>query len=190
WDVELTSGNVARTRAAVAQAATAGVVFLVLPDRPTVGRFAQAAGDLASPLPSTSDGRPVERLQPASGTAILISPALARQAVTGEQPPTTLGAAGISPVEAGPPEVAVRVSEGAAGRLLVLAANDEDSWQATIDGEAAPIVGAWGHQVAVTVPTTAADVRVEVSAALRKALLLVQAAVLLFTALTAIPSRK
>lgn len=190
WDVDLTSGDPTRTRAAVAQAATAGVVFLVLPDRPAAARFAQAAGDLASSVPSASDGRPVERLQPASGAATLISPALARQAVTGTQPPTTLGAEGISPVDAAPPEVAVRVSEGSLGRLLVLAANDEDSWQATIDGQAAPIVRAWGHLVAVTVPTTAADVRLEVPNTLRNALLLVQAAVLLFTALTAIPSRR
>jgi hypothetical protein len=190
WDVDLTSGDPTRTRAAVAQAATAGVVFLVLPDRPAAARFAQTAGDLASSVPSASDGRPVERLQPASGAATLISPALARQAVTGTQPPTTLGAEGISPVDAAPPEVAVRVSEGSLGRLLVLAANDEDSWQATIDGQAAPIVRAWGHLVAVTVPTTAADVRLEVPNTLRNALLLVQAAVLLFTALTAIPSRR
>jgi hypothetical protein len=174
----------------VAQAATAGVVFLVLPDRPTATRFAQAAGDLASRVPSTSDGRPVERLQPASGTATLISPELARQAATNGQPPTTLGAVGISPVDAAPPEVAVRVSEGALGRLLVLAANDEDSWQATVDGEPAPIVRAWGHQVAVTVPTTTANVRIDVPTTLRNALLLVQAAALLFTALTAIPSRR
>lgn len=190
WDVELTSGDPGRTRAAVAQAATAGVVFLVLPDRPAATRFASAAGDLASPLPSTSDGHPVERLQPAGGAATLISPALARQAVTGGQPPTTLGAAGISPVDAAPPDVAVRASEGPPGRLLVLAANDEASWQATIDGHAAPIVRAWGHQVAVTVPTTAADVSLAVPTTLRDALLLVQAAVLLFTALTAIPGRR
>ncbi|HKN97847.1 MAG TPA: glycosyltransferase, partial [Pseudonocardiaceae bacterium] len=126
---------------------------------------------------------------PASGAATLISPALARQAVTGGRPPTTLGAQGISPVDAAPPDVAVRVSEGPPGRLLVLAANDEDSWQATIDGQAAPIVRAWGHQVAVTVPTTAADVRVAVPTTLRDVLLLVQAAVLLFTGLTAIPGR-
>ena len=66
------------------------------------------------------------RLQPASGTAVLISPELAHQAVTGGRPPTTLGAGGIAPVAAAPPDVAVRVSEGPPGRLLVLAAEDED----------------------------------------------------------------
>jgi exonuclease VII large subunit len=86
--------------------------------------------------------------------------------------------------------VAVRVSDGPLGRLLVLAADNEDGWQATIDGAIAPTVTAWGHQVAVTVPTAAADVRVSVPTTLRDALLLVQAAVLLFAALTAIPGRR
>ncbi len=190
WDGALTSGDRARTRDAVAQAATAGVLFVVLPDRGTATRFAAAAGDLASPVPATSDGRPVERLQPASGPATLISPALAKQAVTTGQPPTTLGAQGISPVRAAPPDVPVRVSDGPLGRLLVLAADNEDGWQATIDGEIAPTVTAWGHQVAVTVPTEAAEVRVYVPTTLRDALLLVQAAVLLFAALTAIPGRR
>jgi GT2 family glycosyltransferase len=190
WTRALLSGDPASTRKAVAQAATAGVVFLVLPDRPAAQRFRPAAGDLASPLSATSEGHPVERLQPASGSATLISPLLAKQAVTGGTPPTTLGAAGISPVDARPPDVAVRVSDGALGRLLVLAADDEDAWQATIDGHPAPIVRAWGHQVSVTVPTMSADVRVDVPTTLRDALLLVQAAVLLFAALTAIPGRR
>jgi GT2 family glycosyltransferase len=190
WDADLTSGDPSRTKAAVAQAATSGVLFLVLPDRATANRFTKAAGDLASRVSATSDGRPVERLQPAAGTATLISPAMARLAVTGDQPPTVLGAEGISPVQAAPPDVAVRVSEGALGRLLVLAADDEDGWQATVDGQPAPTVRAWGHLVAVTVPTNAADVQVEVPETLRDALLLVQAAVLLFAALTAIPSRR
>jgi hypothetical protein len=190
WNTDLTSGDPARTRAAIAQAATAGVLFVVLPDHPAADRFTRAAGDLASTVSPTSNGSPVERLQPASGAATLISPALARQAVTGGQPPTTLGAEGIAPVDAAPPEVAVRVSEGAPGRLLVLAAEDEDGWQATVDGRPAPTVKAWGHLVAVSLPTAASDVEVQVPTALRDALLLVQAAVLLFVALTAIPSRR
>jgi hypothetical protein len=190
WDHGLTSGDPAGTKTAIAQAATAGVLYVVLPDRAAADRFAHAAGDLASAVSVTSDGRPVVRLQPAGGAAVLISPALAKQAVTGGQPPTTLGAAGISPVDARPPDVAVRVSEGGLGRLLVLAAEYEDAWQATIDNQPAPIVRAWGHLVAVSVPTEAADVRVYVPSAIRDVLLLVQAAVLLFTALTAIPGRK
>ncbi|HEX3590729.1 MAG TPA: glycosyltransferase [Pseudonocardiaceae bacterium] len=190
WTRDLRSGDRTRTRSAVAQAATSGVLFLVLPDRATAARFASAAGDLASPVPATSDGRPVQRLQPAGGTATLISPALARQAVTGGKPPTVLGAQGISPVDAIPPDVAVRVSDGPLGRLLVLSADDENGWQATIDGRAAPIVRAWGHLVAVTVPTDASDVAVYVPATLRDALLLVQTAVLLFAAVAAIPGRR
>jgi hypothetical protein len=187
WDRALRS---ATPKPAIAQAATAGVLFVVLPDQAAAARFDRAAGDLASPVSATSDGRPVVRLQPAGGAAVLISPALAKQAVTGGQPPTTLGAAGVTPVDAAPPDVAVRVSEGGLGRLLVLAAEDEDAWQATIDGQPAPIVRAWGHLVAVSVPTQAADVRVYVPGAVRDVLLLVQAAVLLFAALTAIPSRR
>jgi hypothetical protein len=187
WDRALRSAD---PKPAIAQAATAGVLFVVLPDQAAAARFDKAAGNLASPVSATSDGHPVVRLQPASGAATLISPAQAKQAVTGSQPPTTLGAAGITPVDATPPDVAVRVSEGGLGRLLVLAAEDEDAWQATIDGQPAPIVRAWGHLVAVSVPTQAADVRVYVPGAVRDVLLLVQAAVLLFAALTAIPSRR
>jgi GT2 family glycosyltransferase len=189
WAADLTSGDVVRTRAAIAQAATSGVLFVVLPDHAAAARFTQAAGDLASDVSATSDGRPVVRLQPASGTATLISPVLAKQAVTGGQPPMTLGAEGISPVAAAPPDVAVRVSEGPLGRLLVLAAEEEDGWQATVDGRPVPIVRAWGHLVAVSVPMNAADVTLDVPATLRDALLLVQAAALLFAALTAVPGR-
>ncbi|HEX5402429.1 MAG TPA: glycosyltransferase [Pseudonocardiaceae bacterium] len=190
WDTDLTSGDPARTKAAIAQAATSGVLFLVLPDRATADRFMAAADDLASRVSPTSDGRPVARLQPAAGTATLISPAMAKLAVTGGQPPTVLGAEGISPVDAAPPDIAVRVSEGAPGRLLVLAADDEDGWQATVAGQPVPTVRAWGHLVAVTVPPNAADVEVDLPSTLRDALLLVQAAVLLFTLLTAIPGRR
>jgi GT2 family glycosyltransferase len=190
WDAALTSGDPGRTRTAVAQAATSGVLFLVLPDDPTAARFRQAAGDLASGVPDTSDGHPVERLQPASGAVTLISPELAKQAVTGGQPPTTLGAVGVSPVRAAPPNVAAHVSEGPPGRLLVLAAEYENGWQATVDGQPAPTVRAWGHLVAVTVPLDAADVQVYLPSSLRDALLVVQAAALLFALLTAIPSRR
>jgi hypothetical protein len=44
--------------------------------------------------------------------------------------------------------------------------------------------------VAVSVPMTAADVTVDVPTTLRAALLLVQAAALLFAALTAVPGRR
>ncbi|MFD1152456.1 hypothetical protein ACFQ3T_35415, partial [Saccharothrix hoggarensis] len=105
-------------------------------------------------------------------------------------PPVELGAPGIAPVEAAPPEVAVRVSEGPEGRLLVLAAEEEPGWRAWVDGREVTIVRAWGHLVGVTVPTTASEVRVEVSSTLRELLLMLQAAAALFTLLTAIPSRR
>jgi hypothetical protein len=190
WDEGLRGADAAKAKDAVADAAIAGVLFVVTPDQATARRLASLTGDLVSPVPSASDGRPVLRLQPASGAATLISTALAKSAVTGGQPPTQLGVVGISPVDAAPPEIAVRVSEGAAGRLLVLAAEDEPGWQATVDGQPAPITTAWGHLVGVVVPLEGADVQIWQPTGLRDVLLLVQAAVLLFAALTAIPSRR
>src|SRR5262249_45819699 len=84
----------------------------------------------------------------------------------------------------------VRVSDGPSGRLLVLAAEDEPGWRATVDGRQVATVRAWGHLIAVPVPTTAANVTVDQPGTLRSFLLLAQAALLLFTILTAIPSRK
>jgi hypothetical protein len=121
---------------------------------------------------------------------VLLSPELARRARTGGNPPDSLGAPGIAPVEAGPPEVGVRVSEGPEGRLLVIAAEEEPGWTATVDDRPTAVVRAWGHLVAVPVPTTASEVRVEVSTTLRELLLLLQAAATLFTALTALPTRR
>ncbi len=121
---------------------------------------------------------------------MLLAPELAKQAVTGGIPPTTLGAGGIVPVEAGPPEVAVRVSDGSDGRLLVIAAAEEPGWRAEVNGRQVPVVRAWGNLVGVAVPARASDVRVEYSSSLRAFLLLIQGAALLFTLLTAIPGRR
>ncbi|AHI01268.1 glycosyltransferase [Kutzneria albida] len=175
-------------KAAVAQAAASGVSYLVLPDAATAGRLRAAVGDLVSAAPPMSDGRPVVRVQLATGLATLLSPAQAQRAVTGGTPPTELGAPGLAPVEAGPPDVAVRVSDGPDGRLLVLAAEDEPGWQASVNGVSAPTTRAWGHLVAVPVPSKAADVRIDLPSSLRGLLLLVQAAFLLFTVLLALPS--
>lgn len=174
----------------VAQAAASGVLFVVVPSAAEATELRESAGDLLAEAPPTSDGRPVLRLQPAAGQVTLLSPELARRAVTGGEPPTDLGAAGIVPVAAAPPSVAVRVSDGPAGRLLVIAAEEEPGWKATIDGEPVPIVRAWNHLVAVSLPTRSAEVRVEQPTALRSVLLLTQAAMVLFILLTAIPSRK
>ena len=174
----------------VASAAAAGVLFVVPPSEEVATRLRESAGELVADAPPTSDGRPVLRLQPAAGQVTLLSPELARRAVTGGEPPTALGAAGIVPVETAPPSVAVRVSDGPAGRLLVIAAEEEPGWQATVDGKPVPIVRAWGHLVGVSLPTRAAEVRVEQPTALRSVLLLTQAAMVLFILLTAIPSRQ
>ncbi|ONI85957.1 glycosyltransferase [Actinosynnema sp. ALI-1.44] len=190
WDNDFRSAAPDVAKAAVASAAAAGVLFVVMPDQDTGNRLRTAAGDLVSPTTSTSDGRPVLRLQPAAGRAVLLAPELAKQAVTGGNPPTTLGAGGIVPVDAGPPEVAVRVSDGSEGRLLVIAAAEEPGWRAEVNGRQVPVVRAWGNLVGVAVPARSADVRVEYSSSLRAFLLLIQGAALLFTLLTAIPSRR
>ncbi|MFI9007485.1 glycosyltransferase [Actinosynnema sp. NPDC053489] len=190
WSRDLTGGSPAAARVALAQAAASGVAFVVVPDLGTAQRVRDAVGDLVAVTPSMSDGRPVLRVQLAAGNAVLLSPELARRARTGGNPPVELGAPGIAPVEAAPPEVGVGVSEGPEGRLLVLAAEEEPGWRAWVDGREVAVVRAWGHLVGVTVPTTASEVRVEVSSTLRELLLMLQAAAALFTALTAIPSRR
>jgi GT2 family glycosyltransferase len=177
-----------QARAAVASAAAAGVAFLVLPDTAAADRLRTAVGDLVSAAPATSDGRPVLRVQLAAGQVALLAPELARQALTGGAPPATLGTAGIVPVEANPPNVAVGVSDGPDGRLLVIAAEEEPGWLATVDGRQVPVVRAWSHLVAVQVPTRAAEIRVEQPTGLRSVLLLIQAAAVLFTLLTAVPA--
>lgn len=180
----------ARGRAAAADAVAAGVLFVVAPDTDTGTAIAEAAGDLAAAAPATGDGRPVLRLQPAAGQVTLLSPEQARRALTAGPPPAELGAPGIVAVDAAPPAVAVRVSEGPAGRLLVLAAEYEPGWRADIDGREVPVVRAWGHLVGVPLGAGAADVRVEQPTALRGVLLLIQAAMVLFVLLTAIPGRR
>ncbi|HYQ65517.1 glycosyltransferase [Actinophytocola sp.] len=177
-------------KAGVAQAASAGVLFVVVPTRAEAASLRASAGDLVADAPPTSDGRPVLRLQPAAGAVTLLSPEQARRAVTGGEPSVELGTGGIVPVEASPPSVAVRVSDGPSGRLLVIAAEEEPGWTATIDGQQVPIVRAWNHLVAVSLPTRAANVQVDQPTALRSVLLLTQAAMVLFIALTAIPTRR
>jgi len=93
-------------------------------------------------------------------------------------------------VPAVPPSVAVRVAPGAAERLLVLTANDEPGWRASVDGAPVPVVRAWGHQVAVQVPGEGAEVRVDRSEIGRIALLLGQAAVALLAVSAAVPARR
>ncbi|NIJ10742.1 GT2 family glycosyltransferase [Saccharomonospora amisosensis] len=187
WQRELLAGS----PEAVTSAAAAGVLFVVLPPGETGAALRAAAPDLVAGAPPTSDGRAVLRLSPVSGRVTLVSPEQARRAVSGQPPSGELmGGAAVAAVDAWPPEVRVRVSDGPAGRLLVLAAEHEPGWRATVNGEPVPIVPAWGHQVAVSVPPRQSDVAVEYPAVLHNLLLLGQVAALLFTVLTAIPARR
>ncbi|WP_027928518.1 glycosyltransferase family 2 protein [Amycolatopsis benzoatilytica] len=188
WRRGLGQGDVAALKRVLAAAAASGVQYIVLPAGTNASAFAAAANDLAAVAAPTSDGRPTLRLLPKSGEVALISPELAKQAVTGGGAPGTNP--GISPVAARLPDVRVRASEGPTGRLLVLAAEQEAGWQATLNGKAVPIVPAWGHQVAVSVPPQPSEISVTFPGTERSLLLLVQLAAVLFTALTAIPSRR
>ena len=117
----------------------------------------------------------------------LLGPDLARQARLGGTPSPQARPLRV-PAEL--PEVAVRVSEGGEGRVLLLAAEHEPGWHAEIDGKEAPLAEAWGHQVAVPVPAAAGEVRIGYGDASRTALLVLQAAAVLFTAIGALPSRR
>lgn len=188
WRRDLLQGSPDAVKQAFAAALASGVSYVVLPSGADGGVFAGLARDLVAPAAPTSDGRPVLRLLPAGGQVALISPELAQAAVTGKGAP---GASpGVAPVQAGLPDVRVRVSEGPTGRLLVLAAEFEAGWQASVDGKAVPIVRAWGHQVAVSVPPTPSEVVVEHQGTTRNLLLLAQVAAVLFTLLTAVPTRR
>ncbi len=190
WNSSLLDGAAEAVKVAVAQAASSGVAFVVLPSEEVAGRVRSAAGELVSVAPAASDGRPVLRLRVAADTGVLLGPELARRARTGGEPPAELAAAGVAPVNVSLPEVAVRVSGGGEGRVLVLAAEDEPGWRVFVDGGQVPVVRAWGHLVGVPLPSGGGEVRVGMSTTLRDFLLLGQAAAALFTVLTAIPTRR
>ncbi|MGH3886870.1 MAG: hypothetical protein ACRDSZ_09930 [Pseudonocardiaceae bacterium] len=185
----LRAGQPGEASAAIANVAAAGVQFVVLPTAAQGTRALAAAGPLARPAPPTADGRPVLRVTRPVPGAELLGPALAAQARTGASPPIEPGVSGVL-APAAPPRVAVRVAPGAEGRLLVVAANDEPDWRASVNGRAVPVVRGWGHQVAVPVQGGAAEVRLDRSDGTRNALLLAECAVLLLVAGTAVPSRR
>jgi hypothetical protein len=185
----LRAGQPGETSAAIADVAATGVQFVVLPSAAQGARALASAGALARSAPPTADGRPVLRVvRPVPG-AELLGPALAMQARTGAAPPIEPGVSGVL-APAAPPQVAVRVASGAEGRLLVVAANDEPGWRASVNGSPVPVVRGWGHQVAIPVRGNSAEVRVARSDWFRTALLLAQAALLLLVVGTAIPSRR
>jgi GT2 family glycosyltransferase len=188
WRRDLLTGPPEAVKQTFAAAAAAGALFVVLPQGANAEAFIRQAPDLVGGAPPTPDGRPVLRLLPPAGQVTLISPVLAQQAVTGQGAPGM--APGVVPVPAGLPAVRVRVSDGPTGRLLVLAAEQEAGWQASVNGERVPIAAAWGHQIAVSVPPGQSEVVVEHPSTLLNILLLGQLAAVLFTALTAVPGRK
>jgi hypothetical protein len=189
WQRDLLRGTPEAARQALVSAVSAGALFVVLPSGVDAAPYEQLGHALVTGAPPTEQGRQVLRLVPQGGQVVLISPELAKRAVTG-QPELPASDMGVSPVDARLPDVRVRVSDGPAGRLLVLAAELEPGWQASVNGQRMPIVPAWGHQVAVAVPNRVAEVRLEHPGTVRNMLLLAQIAAVLFTLLTAIPARR
>ncbi|NKQ58015.1 hypothetical protein HFP15_34655 [Amycolatopsis sp. K13G38] len=185
WQSAFTQPSSGATRATLSAAAASGALFVVLPQGQDAAPIVALAPDLTVAVQPTRDGRAVLRLLQPSGEVVLVPPGVAKQAVTTSAPASTTG---ITPVDAALPDLHVRVSDGVAGRLLVLSAELEAGWQATVDGKATPIVPAWGHQVAVALPTTQSEVIVEHPSTLRDVLLLVQVAAVLFAVLTSVPS--
>jgi hypothetical protein len=184
----LRDGQPGETSAAIADVAAIGVQFVVLPTDAQGARALAAAGPLARSAPQTTDGRPVLRVvRPVPG-AELLGPALAEQARSGAAPPIEPGVSGVL-VPAQPPRLAVRVAPGAQGRLLVVAANDEPGWRASVDGRPVPVVRGWGHQVAIPVGDASVEVQVVRSDVTRTALLLLQGALLLLVIGSALPSQ-
>jgi len=186
---DLTTGPPQSARAAVVAAALSGVSHIVLPDMHTADRLLSTAGDLAAAAQPLSDGRPVVRVRPASAPAVMLSPRQVRWVMAGGAPPAGSEVGDLVPVPSRPPDVAVRTADGPPGRLLLVGAQDEPGWRATVDGHPVPLVRTPGQLVAVSVPAGASDVRVEQPRVTRDTLLLVQAAFVLFTVVAALPRR-
>lgn len=184
------AGEPNAVRDTVASASAAGVQFVVLPHGMRADGILLAGGELVTTAPSLADGRQLVRLKPAGGQVALIAPELSKLAVGGKPPTGDIEGEGIAVVNASLPDVRLRVSDGPAGRLLVLAATHDAGWQATVNGKPVPIVTAWGYQVGVEVPTRSADVVVDNDSTVRGLLLLGQVGAVLFTVLTAIPARR
>lgn len=185
----LRGGEPGEVGAALADVAAIGVEFIVLPAGADGQAALAASGGLARSAAPTADQRPVLRVERPSPGAELLGPYLAAQARSGSSPPVATAATRV-PVPASPPMIAARVAPGTNGRLLVLAANDEPGWRASIDGTPTRVVRAWGHQAAVEVPGSGAEVRVGRDDLARTALLLLQAAIVLLAVGTAVPSRR
>ncbi|MGW1681619.1 glycosyltransferase family 2 protein [Saccharopolyspora sp. NPDC002376] len=183
-DSDLRSTDPDRVRGALAAVAARGAEFVVVPDDSQVLELGHGLVNEQERLP---DGSQVLHLLLPSSPVKLVGPDLARQAQTEPEPTPE---ARPLPVAAQLPSFTVRVSEGGAGRALVLGAENEPGWYARIDGMDLPLTKAWGHQVAIPLPEKATEVQVGFTELPRKALLSLQAAVVLFTLVAAIPSRR
>ena len=183
----LLSGDPAKVQAGAAELATAGTGAVVLPDPAVADRARQAAGPLLSAAPPTSDGRPVLAVGLPAAGAVLLEPPVSDDATDAKAAPQR--ATGITALPGVPPSVGVQISPGANRRLVVLAAERESGWNATVGGYPAPLVSAWGHLVGVAVPSTGGPVVIDRDDTLRDLLLLMQLALVLFTAVSALPSR-
>lgn len=185
-EADLVSGDRARVRTALAATAARGAGFVAVTEA-TAARLHEVAGDLVEDNGRLADGRRVLRVLLPSTPVHLLGPALAKQARHEAAPRPESGALGVA---ASLPEVAVRVSEGGPGRLLLLGAENAAGWQARVDGRPVPLATAWGHQVAVPLPAEAGRVRITFAGTRRAALLVAQAAVILFTVIAALPARR
>ncbi|QIZ34560.1 glycosyltransferase [Saccharopolyspora sp. ASAGF58] len=183
-DDDLQSGNAARVRGALAATAARGTGFIAVP---ADSRIPELSGGLATEHERLPDGRRVLQLQMPRSQVELLGPDLARQART--EPAPTPEARPL-PVAAELPLFTVRVSEGGAGRALVLGAENEPGWYARIDGRPFPLATAWSHQVAIPLPGNAAEVQVGYAGTPRTALLGLQLAFILFTLIAALPERR
>ncbi|WP_285659510.1 glycosyltransferase family 2 protein [Actinomycetospora sp. NBRC 106375] len=184
----LLSGDPATVQAGVAELATAGTGAIVLPDEDTARAVRGAAGPLLGDAPPVSDGRPTARVALPVAGSVLLEPPVSDDATDGRAAPRRPN--GLTPVPSDLPTVGVRVSPGADRRLLVLAAEQESGWSATVGGAPVAPVPAWGHLVGVPVPASGGPVVVDRGDTTRLLLLLLQLALVLFTALSALPSRK
>jgi hypothetical protein len=183
-DEDLRSDDSARVRRALAAVAARGADHVIVPAN---SRLPELAYDMVvDDGRLTGPGRELRLLLPATPVK-LVGPDLSRQAQTEPGPAPE---ARPLPVDAELPSFTVRISEGGTGRALVLGAENEPGWYATVNGKRVPLATAWGHQVAVPLPQQAAEVQVGYTELPRTTLLVVQAAVVLFTVIAAIPGRR
>ncbi|MDL5157194.1 glycosyltransferase [Actinomycetospora termitidis] len=183
----LLSGDPATVQAGAAELAASGTAAVVLPDRGVAERAIGAGSPLLSAAAPTFDGRVVLGIGLPAAGAVILEPPVSDDATDAKAAPRR--PSGISPLPGTPPSVGVLISPGADRRLVVLAAERESGWNATVGGAPAEIVPAWGHLVGVPVPSGGGPVVIDRDTTLRSLLLLLQLALVLFTVLSALPSR-